>query len=195
MVKYQTFQTPWRFRRDHVLHMRLDHLQQAWPHECSSSQGPPHTHKSSISPIIQFFMGCRHIQRQYDGLCQCYCVEHYCNRSVSPSFAWEMINWTTTSVVTPTTSILDIHKAIYHHRHVPCSDQGPIYLSGVWALERFEDDVGTQGQEPSSLFDAASTSGWRKWYEHFPCVSTCFSNAEQNPGDAVVNKNGWEQWH
>ncbi|KAJ6558964.1 hypothetical protein B0H10DRAFT_2201302 [Mycena sp. CBHHK59/15] len=35
-VKYQTFRTPWMFRRDHVSHMRLDRLRRAWPGHDSS---------------------------------------------------------------------------------------------------------------------------------------------------------------
>ncbi|KAJ6486536.1 hypothetical protein C8R47DRAFT_1196660 [Mycena vitilis] len=30
VIKYQTFSTPWRYRRDHVSHMRLDRLRRVW---------------------------------------------------------------------------------------------------------------------------------------------------------------------
>lgn len=41
VVKYQTFDIPWRFRRDHVSHMRLDRLRRVCPPNHRPAGVPP----------------------------------------------------------------------------------------------------------------------------------------------------------
>ncbi|KAF8176351.1 hypothetical protein K438DRAFT_1727297, partial [Mycena galopus ATCC 62051] len=49
-VKYQTFNIPWRFRRDHVSHMRLDRLQRVCHPRASS--GTPHKKVNNLFSIF-----------------------------------------------------------------------------------------------------------------------------------------------
>ncbi|KAJ6529269.1 hypothetical protein B0H19DRAFT_1333147 [Mycena capillaripes] len=52
--KYQTFYTPWRYRRDHVSHMRLDRLQRACQHIGQPSSGAYKTahYLSNLMPVF-----------------------------------------------------------------------------------------------------------------------------------------------
>ncbi|KAJ7848269.1 hypothetical protein B0H14DRAFT_2583118 [Mycena olivaceomarginata] len=43
VVKYQMFSIPWKYRRDHVSHMRLDRLRRAWPPSLTPGNTPKST--------------------------------------------------------------------------------------------------------------------------------------------------------
>ncbi|KAJ7467613.1 hypothetical protein FB451DRAFT_395024 [Mycena latifolia] len=53
VVKHQTFEIPWRFRRDHVSHMRLDRLRRTYK-DTSSSGGAPE--KASTPELVTVFV-------------------------------------------------------------------------------------------------------------------------------------------
>ncbi|KAJ6528701.1 hypothetical protein B0H10DRAFT_1974033 [Mycena sp. CBHHK59/15] len=50
VVKYQTFDTPWRYRRDHVSHMRLDRLRRACQYQPAG--GASKTDSPKLIPVL-----------------------------------------------------------------------------------------------------------------------------------------------
>ncbi|KAJ6591396.1 hypothetical protein B0H10DRAFT_2233267 [Mycena sp. CBHHK59/15] len=52
IVKYQTFFTPWRYRRDHVSHMRLDRLRRACQHPSALGDVSKPDSPSNLIPVF-----------------------------------------------------------------------------------------------------------------------------------------------
>ncbi|KAJ6617932.1 hypothetical protein B0H10DRAFT_2189745 [Mycena sp. CBHHK59/15] len=140
-VKYQTFRTPWRFRRDHVSHMRLDRLRRAWPgHDSSGNTSKTY----SSDGVIMIFVNVASAD-------------------------------TVALAVTPATSISDIREVICHRGYIPCSDQGPIYVSGLWRPLRSSETMSSLGV--MSL-------------RHFSMPPRLLGGTDET---VVLNEYGWEQ--
>ncbi|KAJ7714914.1 hypothetical protein B0H16DRAFT_1617240 [Mycena metata] len=77
--------------------------------------------------------------------------------------------------VTPTTSISDIREVICHRGYVPCSDQGPIYVSGLW--------------RPLDSLETMSGLGVKS-LRHFSMPPRLLGGAGET---VVLNEHGWEQ--
>ncbi|KAJ6508410.1 hypothetical protein C8R45DRAFT_922158 [Mycena sanguinolenta] len=129
IVKYQTFKIPWRFRRDHVSHMRLDRLRRV-------CQTTPSGRSSIKKGELIVSARCTRIQ-------ECRVPEKLFTIFVDIQTAGT-ISLTVTSV----TTVSDIRHGICHLGHSRCYTQEPIYLLGRWrSLSAHEtmSDLGVQG--------------------------------------------------
>ncbi|KAJ7254762.1 hypothetical protein C8J57DRAFT_1656825 [Mycena rebaudengoi] len=61
-------------------------------------------------------------------------------------------NGTVSLTVTPTTTVLDIHEAIFNRGHGSCRNHGPLYLSGVWRPLSFHETMSEIGVQNLSHF-------------------------------------------
>ncbi|KAJ7262065.1 hypothetical protein C8J57DRAFT_1232190 [Mycena rebaudengoi] len=77
------------------------------------------------------------------------------NIYVAPDATTVFVNVTNGIVsltVTPTTTVLDIHEAIFNRRHGSCRNHGPLYLSGVWRPLSFHETMSELGVQNLSHF-------------------------------------------
>ena len=127
IVKYQTFKIPWRFRRDHVSHMRLDRLRRACQ---TTSSDRSSTKKVSSSPSLDAltFKNVKAPKKLFTIFVNIPTAGTIALSMYTSFFV--MIDSEYTPAVASATTVSDLRHGICQLSHSHCYNQEPIYHLG-----------------------------------------------------------------